>query len=103
MYIYTKIISYFRVDKIDIATNGITRIVVTDNWIIKITSFKLQVAHQSDTTLIVNKCDTHLMSSITGDQVQFINIQVLSKYIHCYIFSIIICVLLYFIIYTYNI
>ncbi|XP_032662636.1 transmembrane protein 129 [Odontomachus brunneus] len=67
---------YRRVDKIDIATNGITRIVVTDNWIIKITSFKLEVAHQSDTTLIVNKCDTHLMSDVTGDQVQYINIQV---------------------------
>ncbi|XP_014482017.1 PREDICTED: E3 ubiquitin-protein ligase TM129 [Dinoponera quadriceps] len=69
---------YRRVDKTDIVTNGITRIVVTDNWIIKITSYKLQVVHQSDATLIVKKCDTHLMSAITGDQVQYINIQVKS-------------------------
>lgn len=67
---------YFRVDKTDIITNSITRIVVTDNWIIKITPYKLQVVHQNDATLIVNKCDTHLMSALTGDQVQFINIQV---------------------------
>ncbi|EFN85991.1 Transmembrane protein 129 [Harpegnathos saltator] len=69
---------YRRVDKTDIITNGVTRIVATDNWIIKITPYKLQVIHQSDATLIVNQCDTHLMSAITGDQVQFINIQVKS-------------------------
>jgi len=38
--------------------------------------YKLQVAHQSDTTLVVNKSDIHFMSPTTRDQVQFINIQV---------------------------
>ncbi|KAL6423661.1 hypothetical protein ACFW04_010286 [Cataglyphis niger] len=69
-------VEYRRVDKIVIVTSSITRIVATDNWIIKITPYKLQVAHQSDATLIVNKSDTHLMSPTTRDQVQFINIQV---------------------------
>lgn len=77
MYICTKITIFdFRVDKTDIVTNNVTRIVVTDNWIIKVTPYKLQVMHQSDANLIVSKCDTHFMSAITGDQVQFINIQV---------------------------
>lgn len=69
-------IEYRRVDKIVIVTNSVTRVVATDNWIIKITPYKLQVAHQSDATLVVNKSDTHLMSPTTRDQVQFINIQV---------------------------
>lgn len=75
-------VSYFRIDKTEIITNCITRIVATDNWIIKITPFNIQVAHQSDATLIVNKCDTHFISyslnqsTVTEDQVQFINIQV---------------------------
>ncbi|XP_072766918.1 E3 ubiquitin-protein ligase TM129 [Anoplolepis gracilipes] len=69
-------VEYRRVDKIVIVTSSITRIVATDNWIIKITPYKLLVAHQSDATLIVNKSDTHLMSPTTRDQVQFINIQV---------------------------
>lgn len=69
--------SYYRVDKIVIVTNSVTRVIATDNWIIKVTPYKLQVAHQSDVTLIVNKSDTHLMSPTTRDQVQFINIQVI--------------------------
>jgi len=50
--------------------------VVTDNWIIKITPYKLYIAHQSDTILILNKSDTHMMSPTTRDEVQYINIQV---------------------------
>ncbi|EZA52281.1 hypothetical protein X777_08951 [Ooceraea biroi] len=69
---------YRRVDKLIIITNSITRIVVTDNWIIKVTPYKLYVAHQNDTTLVVNKSDTHVMSPTTRDQVQYINIQVSS-------------------------
>lgn len=67
---------YRRIDKIIIITNSITRVVVTDNWIIKITPYSLYVAHQSDTTLTVNKSDIHVMSPTTRDQVQYINIQV---------------------------
>ncbi|XP_020286754.1 E3 ubiquitin-protein ligase TM129 [Pseudomyrmex gracilis] len=67
---------YRRISKIIIVTNSVTRVVATDNWIIKITLYKVQVAHQSDTTLVVNKSDTHLMSPATRDQIQFINIQV---------------------------
>jgi len=71
MYLY-----HFRIDKIVIVTNSVTRVIATDNWIIKIMPYKLQVAHQSDATLVVNKSDIHFMSPTTRDQVQFINIQV---------------------------
>lgn len=76
-----KRIFYFRISKIIIVTNSVTRVVATDNWIIKITPYKVQVAHQSDTTLVVNKSDTHLMSPATRDQIQFINIQVIIHFI----------------------
>ncbi|KAL0118264.1 hypothetical protein PUN28_009131 [Cardiocondyla obscurior] len=66
---------YRRIDKIAIVTNSITRVVVTDNWIIKITPYKLQVAYQSDAILTVTKSDIHTTSR---DEVQFINIQVKS-------------------------
>lgn len=59
-----------------IDTNSVTRIVATDNWIIKISPYKLYVAHQSDTALIVNKSDTHVMSPTTRGEVQFVNIEV---------------------------
>lgn len=38
--------------------------------------YKILVAHQSDTVLIVNKSDTHNMSPVTRREIQFINIQV---------------------------
>ncbi|XP_066586221.1 E3 ubiquitin-protein ligase TM129 isoform X2 [Prorops nasuta] len=69
-------IEYRRIDKIVIDTNSMTRIIATDNWIIKVTPYRLYIAHQSDTALIVNRSDTHSMSPATRGEVQFINIEV---------------------------
>lgn len=70
------LIFYFRIDKTIITTNNITSIIATDNWIIKVLPYKIMVAHQNDTALIVNKSDTHEMSPLTRGEVQFINIEV---------------------------
>lgn len=67
---------YRRVDKIIIDTNSVTQVIATDNWIIKVTPYKIHVAHQSDTALIVNRSDTHAMSPTMRGEVQFINIEV---------------------------
>ncbi|KAI4486165.1 hypothetical protein M0802_012484, partial [Mischocyttarus mexicanus] len=45
-------IEYRRIDKILIDTNSVTRVVVTDNWIIKVTSYKLYIAQHYNTALI---------------------------------------------------
>ena len=69
-------ISIFSVDKVTINLNSVIRIVIIDNWIIKITLFKVYVAHQNNCVLIVHKTDTHMMSPVTRDEVQYINIKV---------------------------
>ncbi|XP_024941675.1 E3 ubiquitin-protein ligase TM129 [Cephus cinctus] len=69
-------IEYRRIDKIVIDSNSVTQVVATDNWIIKITPYKLYVAHQSDTALILNRSDTHAMSATTRGEVQYVNIEV---------------------------
>ncbi|XP_006558383.1 E3 ubiquitin-protein ligase TM129 isoform X2 [Apis mellifera] len=69
-------VEYQRIDKTIITTNSITSIIATDNWIIKVLPYKIMVAHQNDTALIVNKSDTHEMSPLTRGEVQFINIEV---------------------------
>ncbi|XP_023248642.1 E3 ubiquitin-protein ligase TM129-like [Copidosoma floridanum] len=69
-------IEFRRIDKITIDTNSITKIVATDNWIIKVTSYKCYFAHQSDTALIVNKSDTHALSPDRRGGVQYVNIEV---------------------------
>lgn len=71
-------VEYRRVDKIKIVTNSVTNIVATDNWIMKIMPYEIRVAHQSDTALIVNRSDTHVLSPTTRGGVQFINIEVKS-------------------------
>ncbi|XP_076659723.1 E3 ubiquitin-protein ligase TM129 [Halictus rubicundus] len=67
---------YRRIDKTIINTNSVSCVIATDNWIIKVMPYKILVAHQSDTVLIVNKSDTHNMSPVTRREIQFINIQV---------------------------
>lgn len=60
-----------------INTNSVTKVVAIDNWIIKVTPYKLHVAHQSDTSLVLNRSDTHIMSPATRGEVQYVNIEVL--------------------------
>ena len=67
----------FRIgSRLVINTNSSTKVVATDNWIIKVTPYRLYVAHQSDTTLVLNRSDTHVMSPATRGQVQYVNIEV---------------------------
>lgn len=49
---------------------------MTENWIIKTTPYTVYLAHQSDTALIANKSDTHMIGQDTSDIVQFVNIEV---------------------------
>ncbi|XP_011497085.1 PREDICTED: E3 ubiquitin-protein ligase TM129 [Ceratosolen solmsi marchali] len=69
-------IEFSRVNTITINTNSITKVVATDNWIIKVTPYQLYFAHQSDTSLIVNKSDTHNLSSSTRGKIQYISIKI---------------------------
>ena len=38
------------------------------------TPYRLYFAHQSDTALVVNKSDTHVLSPVSRGEVQFLNI-----------------------------
>lgn len=69
-------IEFRRVNKITIQSSSIVRVVATDNWIIKISSYTLDVAHQSDTALILSSADVHQWSPHINDNVQFVNIEV---------------------------
>lgn len=68
-----------RVQKVVLETNSINKVVVTENWIIKLTPLTIFVAHQSDATLEVSKADTHHLSIQNTAEVQFINIEVKSS------------------------
>ncbi|KAK9877027.1 hypothetical protein WA026_016054 [Henosepilachna vigintioctopunctata] len=68
-----------RSDKIYIQTNPIAHIVVTENWILKVTPFTVLLGHQSDSTVTVKTADTHDISTRAYGDIQFLNIEVKSS------------------------
>lgn len=68
---------YRRNDKLVKRFSSITKIIATENWIIKTSLYFVHFAHQSDSALIADKSDTHSISvQDPTDGVQFVNIQV---------------------------
>ncbi|GLV34250.1 uncharacterized protein CBL_00181 [Carabus blaptoides fortunei] len=73
---------YRRIDKICIQTNSVVRVIVTDNWLIKVTPYNVYFAFRNNTSLIVTSSDTHTVSVSNQREVQYINIQVKSSLPH---------------------
>lgn len=69
---------YRRIDKICIQANPISKVIATENWIMKVTATYIHIAHQSDASLIVCHSDTHDISPDASGETQFINIKVSS-------------------------
>lgn len=61
-----------------INSNNITTVIATDNWLLKISLYSIDIAHQSDTSLTVISSDTHNFTHDGMREVQFINIKVTS-------------------------
>ena len=70
-----------RIDKITIRTSTLTRVVVTDNWIIKVGQWpwKFHLAHQSDVELKLVKSEHLQISSNNDGEVQYLSIRVDSR------------------------
>ncbi|XP_055605281.1 E3 ubiquitin-protein ligase TM129 [Uranotaenia lowii] len=67
---------YRRDDKVIIKMNPVSRIVVTESWIIKTGPYWINVAHQDDTAMVAYKSDTHDVSQEAFETVQYVNIAV---------------------------
>lgn len=68
----------FRRDsKMVIRMNPISRIIATESWIIKTSSYWINVAHQNETTMVAYKSDTHEVSQDAFETVQYVNIAVI--------------------------
>ncbi|KAL3267963.1 hypothetical protein HHI36_007100 [Cryptolaemus montrouzieri] len=68
-----------RQGNIYIQTNSISHIVVTENWILKVTPFTIFLAHQSDSTVTVKTSDIHEISPQVYGEIQYLNIEVKSS------------------------
>lgn len=68
---------YRRNDKLVKRFNSITKIIATENWIMKTSLYFVHFAHQSDSALIADRSDAHNISiTDSTDGVEFVNIQV---------------------------
>jgi hypothetical protein len=54
------------------------KVIATDSWIIKVTPYWLDVAHQSDAALILSSSDTHQVAPSSPGGAQYLNIEVKS-------------------------
>lgn len=68
---------YRRQEKLVKRFSAITKIIATENWIMKTSLYFVHFAHQSDTAIIAINSDSHNISiQDTHDSVQFVNIEV---------------------------
>jgi hypothetical protein len=62
------------------AIAGIRRLIVTDSWIVYVSTYSIQIAQQQDVDVVVIASDEHVVSHHTTthehDAVQFLNIQI---------------------------
>ncbi|XP_053688928.1 E3 ubiquitin-protein ligase TM129 [Sabethes cyaneus] len=65
-----------RDDKLVIRMNPISRIVATESWIIKTSSYWINIAQQNEATLVAYKSDSHV-SQDAFETVQYVNIAVI--------------------------
>ncbi|KAM4051725.1 E3 ubiquitin-protein ligase TM129 [Anomaloglossus baeobatrachus] len=66
-----------RIDKFATGVTG-ARVIVTDTWVMKVTTYKLHVAQQQDIHLTVTESRQHELSPDSTTPVQFITIRVAS-------------------------
>ncbi|KAL5284590.1 TMEM129 family protein [Megaselia abdita] len=69
---------YRRSNILVIKMNITERLVATDNWIIKVSPLSLNFAHQSDTSLVLDKNETYKNPEDTSEIVQMLSIKVTS-------------------------
>lgn len=75
----TKLLFLFSVDKIIIKCNALSRVIATDNWIIRVLPYTINVAHQSDAALVVTSSDSYLYVPDRPEGGQYLTIDVKSS------------------------
>jgi len=66
----------FKMSKLIIQTNYLTKVIVTRNWLIKVTPYFLCFSHQSNIQLKVDKSDSHPISAEGVGLVQYVGVEV---------------------------
>ena len=80
-------VEFRRFDKFTSGPHG-RRVIMTDSWVLKTSTYFVHVAHQSDIHLTLSKSEEHSLSYESMQSVQYLNISVVSINKKVYPFSI---------------
>lgn len=69
-------VEYRSIEKVLLHTTTIHRVIATDNWIMKVSPYNLEITHQSDSVLILCRADMHDVSVDGQGTIQYVNIEV---------------------------
>lgn len=67
---------YRSIEKVLLQTSTIHRVIATDNWIMKVSPYSLDITHQSDSVLVLCQADMHEVSVDGQGTIQYVNIEV---------------------------
>ncbi|XP_072042259.1 E3 ubiquitin-protein ligase TM129-like [Amphiura filiformis] len=70
-------IEFRRIDKFTSGPSG-ARVIITDSWIMKVSAYNVNVAHQQDCHLNILKSEDHSISHESSTGAQFLTIEVIS-------------------------
>ncbi len=70
-------IEFRRIDKFTTGPPG-ARVIITDSWIMKVSAYNVNVAHQQDCHLNILKSEDHSISHESRTGAQFLSIEVIS-------------------------
>lgn len=70
-------VEFRRFDKFTSGPHG-RRVIVTDSWVMKTSTYFLNIAHQNDIHLTLSKSEEHTLSYESMTSVQYLNISVVS-------------------------
>lgn len=70
-------VEFRRIDKFTSGPPG-ARVIITDSWIIKVSAYNVNIAHQQDCHLNILKSEDHSLSHESSTGAQFLTIEVIS-------------------------
>ncbi|VVC91138.1 unnamed protein product, partial [Leptidea sinapis] len=65
------------VDKVLLPLNSVSKVIATQNWLIKVTPYNVNIVKQLDCSLVATAADTHNLSPSGEDEVQYVNVEVI--------------------------
>ncbi|XP_053600604.1 uncharacterized protein LOC128669661 isoform X2 [Plodia interpunctella] len=70
-------IEFRSVDKVSIALTATSKFVATENWLIKVSQYSVNIVKQGDCALVATATDSHNLTPTGEDEIQYINIEVI--------------------------